>query len=72
MHALKWARKLLKKEQAEIDERYRPITPLPEEPKQLNVKPMEASAPTPLVITVERKTAIENAIQKLREQTTKL
>lgn len=71
MWALKKAREILKKEQREIDERYLPVSPLPETPKAEG-KAIEATAITPIIKYIKEPNALESAIQHLREQASKI
>jgi hypothetical protein len=69
MAALKWARQLLKKEQAEIESRKEPITPLDSHiQKQLTI-PMEATAPVKETsVVINMPSPLERALNHLREQ----
>jgi hypothetical protein len=80
MAALRQARKELKakadKEKALVDDMFKPIDPLERQVKaSLTMKPLEATTPTPDAtqqIEVKVSTAMDRAIQKLREQATRI
>ena len=68
MAALKWARALLKKEQAQIDAKHPSITPLDSHVEKHLTIPIEATEPVKeTVFVVKDKTPLERAVEHLRQ-----
>lgn len=76
MKALKWAREQIRKEKALTDEMFKPLDPLDRQvTASLNMKPLEVTAPTLAEnqnIEIKVTTAMERAVQRLREQANKI
>lgn len=69
MWALKKARQLLKKEQAEIEARQQPITPLDSHIEKHFRVALEATAPVKeTTVVVKNSNPLEKALNTLREQ----
>lgn len=75
MQALRWAKKQLAKEKALTDEMFTPIDPLDRQvASYLTHKPLEVTTPVPnpdQKIEVTVSTAMDRAIQRLRDQASK-